>query len=222
MSVPERGNFLFVYRSAPYMNGSPNIYGAVPIYVWAHPFTFSWFFWMSCSGGWLWALYVLLYLTLFFLSTTHHRHQYHTHHHSAPPSSISYTPAWWHRRRNMLSFNKDKVNNRNYNITEVIVSVVEFDRPPISHHLHAESDRHHENRWPCFVTNCRYPTHLHDGIGDVQIHHCFVYGTFYRTSNNDVGGISNWLYPSRHLAIALSTNRTILFMNGKFRFIDRK
>ena len=41
MSVPERGNFLFVYRSAPYMNGSPNIYGAVPIYVWAHPFTFS-------------------------------------------------------------------------------------------------------------------------------------------------------------------------------------
>ena len=122
---------------------------------------------------------------------------------------------------NWLSFNKE-VNNRNYNITEVIVSVVEFDRPPISHHLHAESDRHHENRWPCFVTNCRYPTHLHDGIGDVQIHHCFVYGTFYRTSNNDVGGISNWLYPSRHLAIALSTNRTILFMNGKFRFIDRK
>jgi hypothetical protein len=46
VSVPERGNFLFVYRSAPYMNGSPNVYGAVPIYVWAHPFTFSSFFGM--------------------------------------------------------------------------------------------------------------------------------------------------------------------------------
>jgi hypothetical protein len=56
------------YRSVPYMNGSPNMYGTDPIYVWAHPFTFSCFFGMWCAGGWLLALYIVSTFILSLLS----------------------------------------------------------------------------------------------------------------------------------------------------------
>jgi hypothetical protein len=42
--VPKRGNCPFIYRSAPYMDGYPFMYGAEPMHVWAHPIMFSCFF----------------------------------------------------------------------------------------------------------------------------------------------------------------------------------
>ena len=38
--VPERGSYLFMYGSAPSMNGCLNMNGAEPIRVWAYPFSF--------------------------------------------------------------------------------------------------------------------------------------------------------------------------------------
>ena len=69
------------------------------------------------------------------------------------------------------------------------------------------SDRLNENKWPCFVTNWQYnytPAWWHRWRPDsslLRLRYVLQYLT-----NNDVGGISNWWYPSRHLAIALSSN----------------